>query len=108
MLLTFSRRAAVEMQRRVERITSEVLGPNARALGAGMSWSGTFHAMGARLLREYAPQIGLNKEFTIHDREDSADLMNLVRHDLGLAHNPEAFQVHHFLSLHVGLRTIRA
>ncbi|MFZ1210680.1 MAG: ATP-dependent helicase, partial [Pseudolabrys sp.] len=91
MLLTFSRRAAAEMQRRVERITSEVLGPNARALGAGMNWSGTFHAMGARLLREYAPEIGLNREFTIHDREDSADLMNLVRHDLGLSNKDRRF-----------------
>jgi ATP-dependent DNA helicase UvrD/PcrA len=91
MLLTFPRRAAAEMQRRVERITSEVLGPNARALGAGMNWSGTFHAMGARLLREYAPEIGLNREFTIHDREDSADLMNLVRHDLGLSNKDRRF-----------------
>ena len=91
MLLTFSRRAAAEMQRRVERITSEVLGPNARVLGAGMNWSGTFHAIGARLLREYASEIGLNKEFTIHDREDSADLMNLVRHDLGLSNKDRRF-----------------
>jgi DNA helicase-2/ATP-dependent DNA helicase PcrA len=91
MLLTFSRRAAAEMQRRVERITSEVLGPNARALGAGMTWSGTFHAIGARLLREYASEIGLNREFTIHDREDSADLMNLVRHDLGLSNKDRRF-----------------
>jgi DNA helicase-2/ATP-dependent DNA helicase PcrA len=91
MLLTFSRRAAAEMQRRVERITSEVLGPNARALGAGMNWSGTFHAIGARLLREYASEIGLNREFTIHDREDSADLMNLVRHDLGQSNKDRRF-----------------
>ena len=41
-----------------------------------MNWSGTFHAIGARLLREYASEIGLNREFTIHDREDSANLMN--------------------------------
>ena len=91
MLLTFSRRAAAEMQRRVERITSEVLGPNARALGAGMNWSGTFHAIGARLLREYASDIGLTREFTIHDREDSADLMNLVRHELGLSNKDRRF-----------------
>ena len=91
MLLTFSRRAAAEMQRRVERITSEVLGPNARALGAGMTWSGTFHAIGARLLREYASEIGLTREFTIHDREDSGDLINLVRHDLGLSNKDRRF-----------------
>jgi transposase len=39
----------------------------------------------ARLLREHADQIGLNPAFTIHDREDSADLMNLIRHELGFS-----------------------
>src|SRR5690606_36493930 len=35
-------------------------------------WAGTFHAIGARLLRELAPVIGIDPEFTIHDRSDSA------------------------------------
>jgi len=91
MLLTFSRRAAAEMQRRVERIAAEVLGPDGRVLVGGLTWSGTFHAIGARLLREYARDIGLNNEFTIHDREDSADLMNLVRHDLGFSKTDRRF-----------------
>jgi hypothetical protein len=43
------------------------------------------------LLREYAPRIGLEPTFTIHDREDSADLMNLVRHDLGLSAKESRF-----------------
>src|SRR5262249_1350162 len=91
MLLTFSRRAAAEMQRRVARITTEVLGADGRALGGGLTWSGTFHAIGARLLREFAPVIGLDREFTIHDREDSADLMNLVRHELGFSQTERRF-----------------
>jgi DNA helicase-2/ATP-dependent DNA helicase PcrA len=91
MLLTFSRRAAAEMQRRVERITAEVLGANARALHGALDWSGTFHAIGARLLREFALDIGLSREFTIHDREDSADLMNLIRHDLGFSKTEKRF-----------------
>ena len=45
---------------------------------------GTFHAIGARLLREYATRLGLDPQFTIHDREDSADLMNWARHEAGL------------------------
>jgi len=85
MLLTFSRRAAAEMRRRVERITAKVLGPKAGVMTDALAWSGTFHAIGARLLREYALEIGLDTAFTIHDREDSADLMNLVRHDLGFS-----------------------
>ena len=60
MLLTFSRRAAIEMQRRVERIMAKALGPNAGVMTDALAWSGTFHAMGARLLREYATDIGLD------------------------------------------------
>lgn len=91
MLLTFSRRAAVEMQRRVERIAGKVLGRNAGAMADALAWSGTFHAIGARLLREYATDIGIDVGFTIHDREDSADLMNLVRHDLGFSKMEKRF-----------------
>ena len=91
MLLTFSRRAAVEMIRRVERIATDVLLDQARVAADALSWSGTFHAIGARLLREYAEHIGLDRQFTIHDREDSADLMNLIRHDLGLSKTEKRF-----------------
>src|ERR1700719_5124285 len=85
LLMTFSRRASAEMTRRVERICSHVLGPNAGIMTGALTWAGTFHGIGARLLRDYAEQIGLDPAFTIHDREDSADLMNLVRHQLGLS-----------------------
>ncbi|CAN5242124.1 ATP-dependent helicase [soil metagenome] len=91
MLLTFSRRAAVEMQRRVERIMKKALGPKSGVMADALAWSGTFHAMGARLLREYATDIGLDAAFTIHDREDSADLINLVRHDLGFSKMEKRF-----------------
>jgi DNA helicase-2/ATP-dependent DNA helicase PcrA len=91
MLLTFSRRAAIEMQRRVERIMGKALGPNAGVMADALAWSGTFHAIGARLLREYAADIGLDPAFTIHDREDSADLMNLARHDLGFSKMEKRF-----------------
>ena len=85
LLMTFSRRAAAEMGRRVARICSQVLGTNAEIITGALTWAGTFHAVGARLLREYAEQIGIDPSFTIHDREDSADLMNLARHELGLS-----------------------
>ncbi len=82
LLLTFSSRAADEMARRVTRICREAPYPS-RGAALSLSWSGTFHSVGARLLREYAGRIGIDPGFTIHDREDSADLMNLVRHELG-------------------------
>ena len=91
LLLTFSRRAAAEMQRRVERITAEVVGARGASMAEGLHWSGTFHGIAARLLREYALEVGLTREFTIHDREDSADLMNLVRHDLGFSRTHKRF-----------------
>ena len=90
LLLTFSRRAALEMTRRVTRIAGAALGTRA-ALAQGLTWSGTFHSVGARLLREYADLIGLAPAFTINDREDSADLMNLVRHELGLSAKERRF-----------------
>ena len=95
MLLTFSRRAAAEMTRRVDRILTDFMrgngGGTAAALADVLAWAGTFHAIGARLLREYAETIGLAPGFTIHDREDSADLMNLVRHDLGFSKTEKRF-----------------
>jgi DNA helicase-2/ATP-dependent DNA helicase PcrA len=90
MLLTFSRRAAAEMQRRVESIAAQALGLKT-PVGDALAWSGTFHAVGARLLREYARDVGIDAAFTIHDREDSADLMNLVRHDLGYSKTVKRF-----------------
>src|SRR5262245_19319435 len=91
LLLTSSRRAATDMQRRVEHIVASALGEPAGGGRAAILWSGTFHAIGARLLRLYAHAIGLDPAFTIHDREDSGDLMNLVRHELGLSDKAQRF-----------------
>jgi DNA helicase-2/ATP-dependent DNA helicase PcrA len=84
MLATFSRRAAAELNRRVQRLLARRLAPEAAA-AATPSYAGTFHAIGARLLRDYALRLGIDPQFTIHDREDSADMMNLLRHEAGLS-----------------------
>ena len=91
LLMTFSRRAAAEMSKRVERIAGKVMGTGSGVVADALTWAGTFHGMGARILRELAPHIGLSPEFTIHDREDSADLLNLVRHELGLSESKSRF-----------------
>lgn len=91
LLLTFSRRAAAEMSRRVERISAQVFASRSSAVADALHWAGTFHGIGARLLREFAPQIGLDPQFTIHDREDSADLLNIVRHELGFSQKKTRF-----------------
>jgi DNA helicase-2/ATP-dependent DNA helicase PcrA len=91
LLMTFSRRAASEMAARVERIARKVLGDNAGVMTDALAWAGTFHGIGARLLRDRAEQIGLDPAFTIHDREDSADLLNLIRHEKGFSKTKERF-----------------
>jgi DNA helicase II / ATP-dependent DNA helicase PcrA len=91
LLLTFSRRAAAELTRRVKRISAQVMGANAGVINDALTWAGTFHGIGARLLRESAERIGLSPTFTIHDREDSADLMNLVRHQCGFSKTESRF-----------------
>ena len=91
LLLTFTRRAAEEMGRRVRRILAEAATGRPALARAQLPWSGTFHGIGARLLRDHAGRIGLDPGFTIHDREDSADLLNLVRHELGLSSTSRRF-----------------
>jgi ATP-dependent DNA helicase UvrD/PcrA len=91
MLLTFSRRAAQEMERRVGSVLQRALGLPATQTLPNLPWSGTFHSIGARLLREYAGRIGLEESFTIHDRGDAEDLMGMVRHEIGLSETKNRF-----------------
>ena len=58
------------MTKRVGRISRKALGERAGVMTDALAWAGTFHEIGARLLRNYSDQIGLDQAFTIHDRED--------------------------------------
>ncbi len=94
-LLTFTRRAAQEMLQRAERITQRSLrdAPRSAAFhpnATRMMWSGTFHSIGNRLLREYAHVLGLDSAFSVIDRGDAADLIDLQRQALGLAKQSKA------------------
>jgi DNA helicase II / ATP-dependent DNA helicase PcrA len=91
LLLTFSRRAAQEMARRVGQVLHAALGLGATLRPPELPWAGTFHAIGARLLREHAGAIGLTPQFTIHDRGDAEDLMGLVRQEQGFASATKRF-----------------
>ncbi len=90
LLLTFTRRAAEAMVRRAERICARALGTDGGFAGQ-LAWAGTFHAVGARLLRHHAEAIGLDPGFTILDRGDAADLLDLVRDELRLARTERRF-----------------
>ena len=91
LLMTFSRRAAQEMERRVGRVLHAALGFAATQRAPSLPWAGTFHSIGARLLREVAGAVGLSDQFTIHDRGDAEDLMGLVRQELGLTSTEKRF-----------------
>jgi DNA helicase II / ATP-dependent DNA helicase PcrA len=95
MMLTFTRRAAIEMRRRAYELAksalNETLGGVSQGILQRMSWAGTFHSVGNRLLRHYARHLKLDPQFSVLDRGDSADLLDTVRQELGLAQKEQRF-----------------
>ena len=88
LLLTFTRRAAQEMTRRAHAVvigTSTGTSGRANSDTGFLPWSGTYHSIGNRLLRLHATAVGLDPAFTVLDRADAADLMDVVRGELGFA-----------------------
>ena len=84
-LLTFTRRAALEMTRRAGRIVAEA------HRSVRLPWSGTFHSVANRLIRRYCAAVGLTERFSVLDRGDAADLMDVVRHELGFSKTEKRF-----------------
>ena len=95
LMLTFTRRAATEMRRRAHEITkkalNEALGGVSQTIQTRLSWTGTFHSVGNRLLRHYAKHLKLDPQFTVVDRADSADVMDGIRQELGFATKEQRF-----------------
>jgi DNA helicase II / ATP-dependent DNA helicase PcrA len=95
LMLTFTRRAATEMRRRAHDITKkaldEAMGGVSQTIQQRLSWAGTFHSVGNRLLRHYARHLKLDPQFTVLDRADSADLMDALRQELGFASKEQRF-----------------
>ena len=83
LLLTFTRRAAAEMLQRAGRVTDPE--------SAKKVWGGTFHATANRLLRIYGQALDLPGDFTVMDQGDAADLLALIRNELGLAGKERRF-----------------
>jgi DNA helicase-2/ATP-dependent DNA helicase PcrA len=82
LLLTFTRRAAQEMLRRVERLVGD---------RGGQVSGGTFHSFANLVLRGSGAPIGLKPNFTILDRADMEDVINLLRTRMGLASKDRRF-----------------
>jgi len=95
LMLTFTRRAAQEMIRRTQAVVAEVLAErgklNDRSVTSRLIWAGTFHSIGNRILRLFAKQLGLDPNFSVLDRADAADLMDVVRHELGFSAKEKRF-----------------
>jgi DNA helicase-2/ATP-dependent DNA helicase PcrA len=87
LLLTFSRRAAREMTSRAERIA----GGHDVGVDASRVWGGTFHAVANRLLRLHGRALDLDPSFTVLDQADAADVMNLLRDELGFSERERRF-----------------
>ncbi len=68
--VTFTNKAAREMKERVGRIIGDAV--------EGMPWLGTFHAIGAKMLRRHAELVGLQSNFTILDTDDQHRLLKQV------------------------------
>ena len=75
LLLTFTNKAAGEMMRRV----ADLLGRQLPSL-----WGGTFHSIGARILRQHADLLGYRRDFTILDRDDAKDLIKACIAEAGI------------------------
>ena len=83
LLLTFTRRAAREVLARASRLVD--------GGKTGKVWGGTFHAVGNRLLRLLGRSLGIQPDFTVMDQADMADLLNLIRGELGLSKRDRRF-----------------
>lgn len=75
LLLTFTKKAAIEMTQRANTILDD---------RCSKIYTGTYHSFAANMLRRYGSHIGLANNFTILDQSDAADVVNLVRTELGL------------------------
>ena len=88
LLLTFARRAAAELLRRVDGLLGRA---SVDRPASSRVWGGTFHSVATRLLRQHGARIGLHPGFTIHDRGDSEDLLEVLRAELELGRGKRRF-----------------
>ena len=85
LLLTFTRRAAEEMLRRATAVLE------AGNSSASRVWGGTFHGFANRMLRMYSQAAGVPPDFTIIDRTDAEDFLDVIRNDLEFSQKESRF-----------------
>src|SRR6266576_1190781 len=74
--VTFTNKAAGEMRERITRL----LGDEPKGM-----WSGTFHAIGARILRTAAQHVGRTASFTIYDEDDTLGVLKRIMEREGIS-----------------------
>ncbi len=79
LLVTFTNKAAEEMKKRIKKLLAET-NPQIRHI----SWAGTFHSIGARILRQHGKEIGIRSDFVIYDTNDSKTTIKKVIKNEGL------------------------
>lgn len=82
LLVTFTNKAAKEMNSRVQALLAN---------DTRLPWSGTFHHIGFRILKQYASLLGYRNDFTILDSQDSIDLMKLCLKQEGIDRKEKRF-----------------
>ena len=87
--VTFTNKAAGEMRERIARLLSEPVeggtAPSPSADDIRKMWCGTFHAIGARMLRTNAAHVGRTANFTIYDEDDTLGLIRRVMERVGVS-----------------------
>ncbi len=95
LLLTFTRLAAREMVHSAQQTVGAAIKATQKRQRVGspttIDWAGTFHAVGARLIRHYHQSLGLDESFTVLDRADAADMMDFERQALGFHRSRDRF-----------------
>ena len=81
--VTFTNKAAAEMR---ERVAKHLFGADADSKEAASLWLGTFHSIGAKLLRRHAELVGLTPQFTILDDDDQQRLIKALLADQNIDH----------------------
>ncbi len=91
LLVTFTNKAAKEMKDRISQLIERrpPLAPPSQ--GGNLSWSGTFHHIGYRILRQYAPLLGYKNNFSILDSQDSLDLIKICLKQEGVNRTERRF-----------------
>jgi DNA helicase-2/ATP-dependent DNA helicase PcrA len=85
LLLTFTRRAAEEMLRRAAFVTESGNSVTSRV------WGGTFHSFANRILRIYSQAADISSDFTVIDRTDAEDLLDVIRNDMAFSQKESRF-----------------